>query len=447
MLLQAALVGFVFQFAAAAASKPAAPVTFYKDVLPVLQKNCQECHRPGEAAPMTFMTYQQVRPWAKAIRATVLGKKMPPWFADPSHGRFSNARVLSQAEIDTLVAWADAGAPEGKAKDAPPPAEWVQGWNIGKPDLVVEIPEPFPVIAEGTIEYTYFAMPMNLKEDTWVQAAEVRPGARPVVHHVIAFLRGPESKWMRDVEYGKPYVPKRGERGANRRANNEGASEAGGPGSELLVGYAPGLQPQIWRPGQAKLVKAGTDVIFQMHYTANGKASTDQTSIGLVFAKAPPTERVMTLPASNNKFIIPAGADNHRVDSQITLQADSRLVGLMPHMHLRGKSFEYRAVYPTGETEVLLAVPKYDFNWQLFYYLSEPKVFPKGTRIECTAHFDNSANNKYNPDPSKEVRWGDQSWEEMMIGWFDIAFDVKMEPAKIFRGDKPAPQRPTGSDE
>lgn len=434
MLIRIALLAGVFTLSSVAAMKPAT-ATFYKDVLPVLQKNCQECHRAGEAAPMAFTSYQEVRPWAKAIKASVQSKKMPPWFADPSIGKFHNARVLTAADVETLVTWADNGAPAGNVKDAPKPVEWVDGWSIGKPDQIVEMPKPFDVVASGTIEYTYVVLPLNLKQDTWIQAAEVRPGNRAVVHHVIAFLREPESKWMRGVEYGVPFVPKKVERSS--RNSNESQGEAGGPGSELLVGYAPGLQPSVLMPGTAKLVKAGTDVVFQMHYTANGKAATDLTKVGLVYAKQTPQYRVMTLPAANSKFVIPPGADNHQVESQITLQADSRLIGLMPHMHLRGKDFEYRVVYPTGEKEVLLRVPRYDFNWQLFYNLAEPKVFPKGTKIECTAHFDNSANNKYNPDPSKEVRWGDQSWEEMMIGWFDIAFDAKMNPMKLFRAEKP----------
>ncbi|MBL8178724.1 MAG: cytochrome c [Bryobacterales bacterium] len=418
---------------AGAAMKPAR-VTFYKDVLPILQKNCQECHRAGEAAPMALTTYEEVRPWAKAIKVSVLAKKMPPWFADPAYGKFHNERVLNPDEIATIATWVDKGSPAGDKREAPPMRQWTEGWSIGKPDLVVEMPKPFAVPASGTIEYTYLVLPLHLKRDTWVQAAEVRPGDRAVVHHVIAFLREPGSQWMRDVEYGVPFVPDK----RARNSRNGGASEAGGPGSELLVGYAPGLQAQIFRSGTAKLLKAGTDVVFQMHYTANGKAASDQTKIGIVFAKAPPKERVMTMAASNTKFVIPPGASDHRVESQFTLQADTRLTGLMPHMHLRGKAFQYKAVYPGGESEVLLNVPRYDFAWQLFYYLAEPKVFPKGTRIECVASFDNSANNGFNPDPSKEVRWGDQSWEEMMIGWFDVAFDASLNPVRLYRSEKPA---------
>jgi hypothetical protein len=415
---------WMIPIALTALSAAPAPVTFYKDVLPVLQKNCQQCHRPGEAAPMALLDYDQVRPWARAIKESVLAKRMPPWFADPAYGKFHNARVLSEQEKQTLVSWANAGAPKGDPQHAPAPLQWVDGWNIGNPDRIIEMPAAYHVPAEGTIEYTYVVLPLNLTEDTWVQAAEVRPGDRAVVHHVIAFLREPTSKWMRDAEYGVPFVPKKSR------------SEAGGPGSELLVGYAPGLQPFVYEPGTAKLLKKGTDVVFQLHYTANGKATTDQTRIGLIFAKQPPQKRAMTLAATNAKFVIPPGADNHRVDSKFTFQAGAELLGLMPHMHLRGKSFEYEAVYPTGEREKLLSVPRYDFNWQLFYNLKQRKPLPKGTTIECVAHFDNSANNRFNPDPSKEVRWGDQSWEEMMIGWFDVAFDAQMDPAKLFRKEK-----------
>jgi hypothetical protein len=208
----------------------------------------------------------------------------------------------------------------------------------------------------------------------------------------------------------------------------------------LLVGFAPGLQPEVLPAGQAKLVKAGSDIVFQMHYTANGKPGLDRTKIGLVFAKETPTKRVLTLPASNRRFVIPAGAANHQVESQITFQETMSLIAFMPHMHLRGKDFEYRLVRPNGEKEILLRVPKYDFNWQLFYYFKEPLLLTKGTKLECTAHFDNSANNPANPDPSTEVRWGDQSWEEMMIGWFAVAFDPAMKPEDLFR-ERRAPAR------
>ena len=403
-------------------------VTFHKDVLPVLQKNCQGCHRAGEAAPMSLVTYQEARPWAKAIKEAVLTKRMPPWFADPAHGKFSNDRSLARTEIETLVAWADNGAKEGNAKDAPPPRKFVTGWNIGQPDLVVEMPNEYQVPASGTIEYQYIVVPVNLTEDRWIQLAEVRPGNRALVHHVIAFMRGPNSKWMRDAKPGVPYVPKK--RADGRRDEGEGG------GGEFLVGYAPGTVPEVLEPGQGKLMKAGSDMVFQMHYTANGKAGTDKTKLGIIFSKTPPTQRVLTAGAQNRKFVIPAGASNYRVDSEITLQHSATLTGFLPHMHLRGKSFEYRLVYPTGETEILLQVPKYSFNWQLSYYLAKPLLLPKGTKIECTAHFDNSANNPANPNPNEEVKWGDQSWEEMMIGFFDLAIDAKADAGKLFRKEK-----------
>ncbi|HEU0121897.1 MAG TPA: cytochrome c [Bryobacteraceae bacterium] len=395
-------------------------VTFHRDVAPVLQKNCQGCHRPGEAAPMSLLTYKEVRPLAKAVKEAVLTKRMPPWFADPHAGKFANDSSLTPAEIETLVRWADSGAKEGDSKDAPKPVQFVQGWNIGRPDLVAGIPKPFAVQAQGTIDYTYFVLPLNLTEDTWISGAEVRPGNREVVHHVIAFVRPPGSKWLKDAPLGEPYLPK--------------AGEGGTPIGQWVSAYAPGMPPDQALPGQGRLVKAGSDVVLQMHYTANGKAATDQTRIGFVFAKEPVKERVVTLASQNDKFVIPPGAPDYEVKSTITLREDSKLVTLLPHMHLRGKAFEMRAVYPSGETEVLLNVPRYDFNWQLIYRPTEQKLLPKGTKIECTAHFDNSANNKHNPDPAKEVRFGEQSWEEMMIGFFDIAVSPDLDAMDVVRG-------------
>jgi hypothetical protein len=239
---------------------------------------------------------------------------------------------------------------------------------------------------------------------------------------VIAFLRPPGSTWFKDEPVGQPFIPQRGAR--QRDAQQEA-------GAELLIGWAPGLQPTQLKPGQAKLVKAGTDIVLQLHYTPNGKEVDDQTQIGLIFAKEPPKERVMTMNAMNFFLKIPPGDPNYESHAEFTFQHDVKLVSLMPHMHLRGKDFEYDAVYPTGEKQVLLKVPHFDFNWQLSYTLADELVMPKGTKLECTAHHDNSANNKFNPDPTKEVRWGDQTWEEMMIGWFDVAFDKDLDPRAI----------------
>ena len=274
-----------------------------------------------------------------------------------------------------------------------------------------------------------------------MRLAEVRPGNRALVHHVIAFVRKPGSKWLREAKAGEPYVPK--------KRTNDGRREEGGEGGEFLIGFAPGTVPETLDPSQGKLVPAGSDLVFQMHYTANGKPGTDRSKVGLIFSKEPPTHRVLTAAAQNRKFVIPAGAANHRVDSEITLQDSAVLTAFLPHMHLRGKSFEYRLVYPTGETQVLLSVPKYNFNWQLSYYLEKPLLLPKGTKIECTAQFDNSANNPANPNPNEEVRWGDQSWEEMMIGFFDLSIDAKMDTGRLFRKEKQPPAQParTGADE
>ncbi len=396
----------------ASVAASAAPATFYKDVLPVLQRNCQSCHRPGEIAPMSFLTYDSTRPWAKAIKTSVLNGKMPPWFADPAVGHFLNDRTLAKADIDTLVGWADAGAPTGNEKDAPKPIVFTEGWNLGKPDVFLEMANDFEVPATGAIEYQNFVIPTGFTEDKWVQVVEMRPGNPTVVHHAAAFVR----------EH-KP--------GQTARQGGQGL------GDELLDFHVPGSVPHILPAGQARLIKAGSDLVFQLHYTANGKPARDRTRIGIVFAKEPPKERIYTLSVVNQGFRIPPGDGNYPVEAKLTVQQNARIVALNPHMHLRGKSFEFRIVPPGGEAKVLLSVPKYDFSWQLQYYLAEPLVLAPGSTIECTAHFDNSTNNRFNPDPAKEVRWGDQSWEEMMIGTVDVAVDANMNPMDIYRPRRP----------
>jgi hypothetical protein len=444
------LCGLLMGTAATSDTSPPAPgrVTFYKNVLPILQNNCQSCHRPGEIAPWSFMTYEETRPLAAAIKLAVLTKKMPPWYADPQYGHFSNARQLTPQQIRTLVSWAEGGALAGDPKDQPAPVKFLDGWNIGQPDRVVEMPTAFHVPAEGTIDYQYIVIPGGFTEDKWVTAAEIRPGNHTVVHHVIAFVRPPGSKWLQDAQPGVPYVPKKsadkksedGQSSQPRRRADEGS---GGNDQELLVGYAPGLQPTVLHDS-ATLIKAGSDLVLQMHYTANGAESTDKTKIGLIFAKSQPHYRHITLLAPNRGFVIPPNADNYEVKSQVLLEETVTLTDLMPHMHFRGKDFLYKAIYPTGETETLLSVPKYDFNWQMGYELEKPIVLPKGTRIECTAHFDNSVNNPHNPDPTKEVKWGDQTWEEMMIGWFSVAVDPKASTARLIKFEKPGTRTPPG---
>jgi hypothetical protein len=425
---------------AASAGSVSSTPTYYKDVAAVMQNRCQECHRPGEVAPMTFMSYDQVRPWAKAIKTAVLTKKMPPWFADPHYGKFSNDRSLSQHEIDTLIAWIDGGAKAGDPKDAPQPRQFAEGWQIGQPDLVLQMPTAVDIPATGVVDYTYVVIPTGFTEDKWVQFAEARPDARTAMHHIIAFLRPPGSRWLKDAQPGVPFIPEHFG-AARQQAKQEQQAKAEKPAKkgnledqlpgELLVGFAPGLPPTECKPGEAKLVKAGSDIILQLHYTPNGKATTDRSRIGLIFAKEPPQRRVMTMNAMNVFLKIPPGDGNYEARAQATIPQDVTLVNLMPHMHLRGKDFLYTAVYPTGESQVLLNVPHFDFNWQLAYVEDKQLLLPKGTRIECVAHYDNSANNPANPDATKEVRWGDQTWEEMMIGWFDVSFDAKADPTPL----------------
>jgi len=370
---------------------------------------------------MSFLSYQETRPWAKAIKQAVTVRKMPPWYADPHTGEFRNDRTLPASGIAQISAWADAGAPEGNPADAPKPLSFVEGWQIGRPDLILEMPSEFSIPSQGTVEYQYIVIPTGLKEDRWVQAAEARPGNRAVVHHIIAFIREPGSKWLKDAVPGVPFVPAKG------------GHERGVMADDNLTGFAPGMPAEILPPGQARLLKAGSDIVLQMHYTASGKAQSDRSRIGVVFAKAPPRERVLTAAVSNQKFVIPPGDSNYRVDAELTLYSPSTLIGMLPHMHLRGKAFSYRVTYPDGRREDLLNVPKYDFNWQLWYLPAEVKVLPAGTKVACTAFFDNSANNPANPDPQAEVRYGEQSWEEMMFGFFNIAVDVNINKMDLYR--------------
>jgi hypothetical protein len=414
-----------------AATSDRAAVTFTKDVAPVLQQHCQECHRPGEAGPFSLLTYEQARPWAKAIKQAVLTKKMPPWFADPHYGKFSNDRGMPQKDVDTIVAWVDAGAPLGDPKDLPPAKKFVEGWSIPKPDLIVELPKAYPIPAEGTVEYQKFIIPSGFTEDKWVQFAEARPDQRSQVHHMILFIREPGSHWLRDAKPGEFFVA--------QKPKDDDVDTSALP-SDFLVGYAPGQPPERLPDGQAKLIKAGSDFVLEVHYTTNGKPAFDKSRFGLVFAKQPPKERVLTLSATNGTFKIPPGDPNYRVDSQFELAANVKLTGLHPHMHGRGKDFEYRLVLPSGKTETLLSVPRYNWHWQLWYTLADPIALPKGAKIECTAHFDNSANNPDNADPTREVPWGDQSWDEMMVGFFNFAFPANMPVEDLLPAKKSGKQ-------
>ena len=412
--MKSVLATFLISVSMLAAPAPA----FHRDILPILQDNCQSCHRAGEIGPMPLMNYEQARPWAKAIKASVITRKMPPWFADPHYGKFANDRSLSQKQIDTIVAWVDGGAKPGDPKDAPAPKAWLEGWNIAKPDMVIELPVEESIPAKGEVDYQYILVQPNFKEYVWVQMVEVRPTVPGVVHHAVVFIREPESNWLRgEIQPGKAW-----EAPPQRRA-----AETFGGGSDILTIYTPGMIPDVWRPGLAKKIRAGSDLIFQMHYTSNAKEVVDRTKIGLVFSKEPPAERVLTLGAINNRFEIPPGDPDYKAEAKSPHNNPGALISFFPHMHLRGKSFEYRLVQPTGETEILLRVPRYDFNWQLSYKLEHPIQLVPGSRIEATAVFDNSPNNPVNPDPKAIVKWGEQSWEEMMVGFYDVAVDAKWD--------------------
>lgn len=407
------------------ADNSTATVTFNKDVAPIIFENCASCHRPGETAPMAFLSYKEVRPWAKSIREKVVEREMPPWYADPNHGEFLNDSRLTQAEIDTIRTWVDSGAKEGDPKDLPPAPKFPDaGWKYGEPDVVLSMTDVAEIPADGTVEYKYYAVPTNFTEDKYIQYAEIKRGDPSVVHHVIISVREPDQGPLPpagEIKFNQRAInPERGESRDPQRNQRRGTNPDG-----MLIGWAPGMTPLNLRPGNAKLVKKGSVLIFQMHYTTTGTAAKDQTRVGIWFNKGPVEKRVITKGVTTDprKLVIPPGDSNFESRSSMTFDEDVHLHMFMPHMHVRGKDFEYKLVYPDGTSKILLRVPKYDFNWQLVYLVKEPIAVPKGSRIDCVAHFDNSANNRFNPDPTQTVRWGDQTWEEMMIGWIDYTID------------------------
>jgi hypothetical protein len=396
---------------AAAALRPAATrdsVTYYKDVAPILQRSCQECHRPGEIGPMPLMTYDDARRSASRIAEALTVGKMPPWFADPGVNHFANDRTLPPDHVRTIMDWVDAGTPAGNPADAPPPQAFVDGWTIGKPDLVVELPHDFNVPAHGTIEYQFIVLPLGFVEDKWVQAFEIRPGNRAVVHHVTAVLRAPGSAWLTDVPPGV-MRPKRGD-------NIDPTGLLMSSGS--IGSYTPGQPPVQYRPGRAMHVKAGSDLVLELHYTTNGKPAKDRTKVGFIFAKERPVEMVRRFSIVNTRLEIPPGNPNYRVDAEAALRSDMKLIAIHPHMHLRGKAAEIRAVTPNGTATTLLKVSRYDPMWQLRYQLANELDLKFGARLEASWWFDNSRH-RYNPDPRATVRWGDQNWEEMALVAFE----------------------------
>jgi len=398
--------------------------TFYQDVLPLLQDRCQACHREGAIAPLPFVTYEQTRRWSGAIKQAVESRQMPPWFADPRYGKFSNDPSLTPQQIALIVAWANGGAPAGSAKDAPAARNWTKDWNIPPPDKIVQMPVPVNIPATGEVEYTYEIVPTGFTEDQWVQMSEIRPSHREYVHHAVVYIRPPNSTWLRNAPIGAPFTP-------SRFTDAHERAEAHETTCDMLLVYAPGSEPDRWADGIAKFVPADSDLVFQMHYTTNGHAGADQTSIGMVFAKQPPRQRVLTLQLTNRSFIIPPYADDYRVDVAGTLPNDATLLSLFPHMHLRGKRFEYNIVHPDGTIETLLRV-NYHFHWQLSYRLAPPLFLKAGTKLQAVAWYDNSEDNPHNPDPGKAVVWGGQTYEEMMVGFFDVAVPASVDKEHFF---------------
>ncbi len=374
-------------------------VTYSADVAGILQSKCQSCHRPKAAAPFSLLTYDDARRWSASIKEVVDERRMPPWHADPRYGHFENDRRVSPKERAQLIAWVDTGTPLGDPTEMPKAKVFPEGWAVGTPDVVYEMPEEYVVPADGVVRYQYFRIPLNNTEDRWLQSIECMPGDRAVVHHIIAYLNPPKSL--------------RGQREPTH-----------------LGGYAPGELPCVYKPGIAKFLPAGSEITLQVHYTPTGKMRKDRSKVGLIFAKTPPEHEAHTHGIANDRFTIAPGDENSLVKSKFTFRSDSHLLSFMPHMHLRGKDFKYTVTYPGKQPEILLSVPAYDFAWQSYYRLAEPLPMPKGTVIECEAHFDNSANNPANPDPKATVRWGDQTFEEMMIGYIDYYRDepIKSKP-------------------
>lgn len=419
--------------------------TYSKDVAPIFYKNCTGCHRAGEIGPMPLVSYQDARPWARSIALRIKEQTMPPWHADPSHGEFVNDRRLSEADRNTILQWANGGSPEGNKADLPALPKFADGWQI-QPDAVLAMQEDYPVPERGTVEYKYFEVPTNFTEDKYITAYEVRPGERSVVHHVIVYAKtppkpaapasgtaatgAPAPRRQSPVTFAPNMEEPKDEAvdAAKKSPANDRPSPRGGFGS-YLASYAPGQAVRVMADGTGIKVPAGATLVFQLHYTAVGKATTDRSRIGLVFAKEKPRQEVVVAPLVNGNFTLPAGVAGVKVEAEMTLNRDTTLWSMLPHTHVRGKRWEYQAIYPDGRTETILSVPKYDFNWQTDYVFKQPLKLPKGTKIHSTAWYDNSAANKSNPDASVDVHWGDQTWNEMQFTAFSFTFEAQAELA------------------
>ena len=448
IIIAAAGVAFVTPGRASSGDKQ---VTFNRDVAPIFFSSCAQCHRPGEAAPFSVLSYKDVRPWARSIKEKVLTREMPPWHADPHVGQWVNDRRLTQEQVKTIAAWVDQGAKEGDPRELPPAPQFSDGWRIGKPDAVLEMTEEYTVEASGADEYQYFDIPTNFAEDRYIQMAEARPGNRKVVHHIIAFVIPPGvptlakmSKEMRDkaVELSLKSTPFYRDGFLVRTKTDQPVYNDGNqipaqlrPFNNLddfLTAYAPGSDYGVWRPGTAKRIPAGATIRFQVHYSkVAGSVQKDRSMVGLVFAKQPPANLLRTRAVANMFFAIPPGADNHKVTALWTTKNDVTVYSLMPHMHYRGKAMKIEVTYPDGRTEALLNVPSYSFAWQTAYQPETPKRLPGGSRVVVTGYFDNSAKNRLNPGPTQLVRYGEPTYDEMMMGFLDYVVEKPPTPAKV----------------
>ncbi|MEO7134415.1 MAG: cytochrome c [Vicinamibacterales bacterium] len=436
-----------------------APPTFTKDIAPIFYANCTSCHRPGEIAPMSLMTYKDARPWAKSIATKVADGTMPPWHADPKHGSFVGARSLSDAQKSAIANWVSAGAPEGNAADLPAAPVYTDGWNI-QPDVVLSMQEDYPIPATGEVPYQYLEVPANFAEDRYISDWEYRPGDRRAVHHMLLYLKAPKEvaeaqmKRQQGMMLQRMFGPKpaadaprpvppfefaccveipagqsggrplpaeqRKELGPNYRPRPLGMAQGMG-------GFSPGGSIRHFPEGMGMRIPAGYSLVFQMHYTTYGEATTDRSKIGLKFHKTPPKTVLNTLALINASLSIPPGAPDYTIDNAMTFNRETVIYSLIPHTHVRGTGWHYEAIYPDGRKEVILSVPKYDFNWQHEYVFTQPLRMPAGSKLYAKAWYDNSTRNKSNPDPTKTVTWGDQTWEEMM--YTSITFSFPPAPA------------------
>jgi peroxiredoxin len=465
--------------------KKESTVTYSKQIARLLNERCVFCHRPGEIGPFAMTKYDEVAGWGEMIAEVVRERRMPPWHANPAYGKFANENVLSDKDKSLIDAWVEAGCPEGDRAELPPAPKFTEGWLLERaPDKVVYMADKaVDIKAEGVEPYRYFVADPGFKQDTWVKSAQCLPGNPSVVHHIIVFVAPPEAVEQmveaqkraatefanaRGSDAQQNRAKRRAERIARARAAQEQAdanrvsrnrpgknqpngsnnvdvtSGRGGEGDisgmDLLCGFAPGTRPFIAPEGMAKKVPAGWKFIFQMHYTTNGSPQKDRSAIGMLIEdSAKVTHRMSTTNTANIEFEIPANADDYKVEARKTFVRDTLLIGMYPHMHIRGKSFRYELTDPNGKKEILLDVPHYDFNWQNWFELKRPLMIPAGSTLLCTAHYDNSENNIFNPDPTKPVRWGDQTWDEMMIGWYDIALP-KAEADKLLAAQHGADQ-------